>query len=205
MTQVACLMSKTTHLAEHEQALSAYLNDMLFEESDKQATSEDAIEINQHSIEQQLSKSNKVSEDWRQSPFQTLLFEIQGLKLAIPLQELNGILTWPEKNLPKIAGKPSWYLGLYSQDHQHTQIVDTAHIILPQQHQDNSAKPKFIILIADGKWGLACNKVSKVVTLSPDEVRWRQQAGKRPWLAGTVLDKMCSILNIDELVKQLES
>lgn len=198
-------MSKPTHIAEHEEALSAYLNDMLFEESDEQQSVEDVIATSQQALEQSASEPTNVSADWRQSPFQTLLFEIHGLKLAIPLHELNGILTWPEKDLPKIAGKPSWYLGLYSQDHQHTQVVDTAHIILPQQHQNEIDKPNFIILIADGKWGLACNKVSKVVTLSSEEVRWRQQAGKRPWLAGTVLDKMCSILNIDELVKQLET
>lgn len=198
-------MSKPTHIAEHEEALSAYLNDMLFEGTNEQQATKDSVVTNQQALELSIAESTHVATDWRQSPFQTLLFEIHGLKLAIPLHELNGILTWPEKELPKIAGKPSWYLGLYSQDHQHTQVVDTAHIILPQHHQDEVNKPNFIILIANGKWGLACNKVSKVVTLSSEEVRWRQQAGKRPWLAGTVLDKMCSILNIDELVKQLET
>jgi len=198
-------MSKPTHLAEHDEALSAYLNDMLFEES-TEVQNDDVIAASQHAIALSQSEDKEHSDShWRDSPFQTLLFEIHGLKLAIPLHELNGILTWPEKDMPKLAGKPSWYIGLYSQEHQHTQVVDTAHIILPNQLQDSSVKPSFIILIADGKWGLACNKVSKVVTLSSEEVRWRQQAGKRPWLAGTVLDKMCSILNIDELVKQLET
>jgi len=197
-------MSKPTHLAEPEQALSAYLNDMLFEESNE-VQSDDIIATSQHAIALSQSKDkNHRNDHWRDSPFQALLFEIHGLKLAIPLHELNGILTWPEKDLPKLAGKPSWYLGLYSQDHQHTQVVDTAHIILPSKLQKNQEKSNFIILIADGNWGLACNKVSKVVTLSSEEVRWRQQAGKRPWLAGTVLDKMCSILDIEEFVKQLE-
>jgi len=195
---------KPTDLAEHEEALSAYLNDMLFDEPNE-VQDDNTLQVSQHDIELSQSEVQKQGDNWRDSPFQTLLFEIHGLKLAIPLHELNGILTWPEKPLPKMAGKPDWYLGLYSQDHSHTQVIDTAHIILPSQLQDNQKKPNFIILIEDGKWGLACNKVSKVVTLSSEEVRWRQQAGKRPWLAGTVLDKMCSILNIKELVKQLES
>jgi len=197
-------MSKPTHIAEHEQALSAYLNDMLFEEPADPAFTKDT-DLSQQIIKQTLSDSDKVEKNWRDSPFQTLLFEIQGLKLAIPLHELNGILTWPKKTMPKIAGKPDWYLGLYSQDHKHTQVIDTAHIILPNILQNSENKPNFIILIADGKWGLACNKVNQVVTLSSEEIRWRKEAGKRPWLAGTVLDKMCSILNIDELVKQLET
>jgi len=192
-------MSKPTHIAEHEKALSAYLNDMLFEEpTDLQLTKD--TDFSQH-----ISDSDKVDEHWRNSPFQTLLFEIQGLKLAIPLHELNGILTWPEKKMPIITGKPDWYLGLYSQDHTRTQIVDTAHIILPSTHKKSEDKPNFIILIAEGKWGLACNKVNQVMTLSSEEIRWRKEAGKRPWLAGTVLDKMCSILNIKALIKQLET
>ena len=196
---------KPTHLAEHEEALSAYLNDMLFEEPNEAQSDLDIVKASQHAIELSQSEANNSGNNWRESPFQTLLFEIHGLKLAIPLHELNGILTWPEKPLPKMAGKPSWYLGLYSQEHNHTQVIDTAHIILPDQFQDSDDKPKFIILIDDGKWGLACNKVSEVVTLSSEEVRWRKQAGKRPWLAGTVLDKMCSILNIEELVKLLKT
>jgi len=204
MIRVNCHMSKPTHIAEHEKALSAYLNDMLFDEPTDPQLTKDTV-LSQHIIEQTLSDSDKVDENWRDSPFQTLLFEIQGLKLAIPLHELNGILTWPEKPPPKIAGKPDWYLGLYSQDHKHTQIVDTAHIILPNTLKKNEDKPNFIILIADGKWGLACNKVNQVVTLSSEEIRWRKEAGKRPWLAGTVLDKMCSILNIEALIKQLEA
>jgi len=197
-------MSKPTHLAEHDEAVSTYLNDMLFEAPNEAQPDLDIVKASQHEIELSQSEAKNNANNWRKSPFQILLFEIQGLRLAIPLHELNGILTWPEKPLPKIAGKPSWYLGLYSQGHKHTQVVDTAHIILSNQLQDNDSKPNFIILIDDGKWGIACNKVSKVITLSAEEVRWRMQAGKRPWLAGTVLDKMCSILNIEELVKLLK-
>ncbi|MDQ7072813.1 MAG: chemotaxis protein CheW [Gammaproteobacteria bacterium] len=74
-------------------------------------------------------------------------------------------------------------------------------MVLPSNYQNNDDKPLFIISIDDGKWGLACNKVESVVTLTPEEVKWRQHSGKRPWLAGTVLKQMCSILNIEELIK----
>ncbi|NOQ81642.1 MAG: hypothetical protein GQ548_03850 [Methylophaga sp.] len=199
------MSKKIVQIAEHGEALSAYLNDMLFEEPSNNVASDNTLDTTPLDIEQSVSQLDALDKDWKESPFQTLLFDLHGLQLAIPLHELNGILTWPEKGLPKIAGKPNWHLGLFSQEHRHTEVVDTAHIIIPTQHQDTTAKFNFIILIADGKWGLACNKVNKVVTLSPDEVRWRQQAGKRPWLAGTVLEQMCSILDINELIKQLET
>ncbi len=188
----------TTQLIDQEQALSVYLKDMLLIPSDADI-SEPSSTLEQ-TIEQ--AKSISKNKNWRASNFQALIFDVQGLKLAIPLHDLNGILTWPEKPLPKIPDKPSWYLGLYSQDHQHTQVIDTSHIVLPSQYQDRNNKSQFIITIDNGKWGLACNKVESVVTLSPAEVRWRQHSGKRPWLAGTVLEKMCSILNIKELITQ---
>jgi len=191
--------SKPTKLVDQDQALSVYLKDMLLIPSGTNETSEPSLTLEQ-TIEQAKSITN--NKDWHASDFQALMFDVQGLKLAIPLHDLNGILTWPEKPLPKIPDKPNWYLGLYSQDHQHTQVIDTSHIVLPSQYQDRNNTSQFIITIDNGKWGLACNKVESVVTLSPDKVRWRQHSGKRPWLAGTVLEKMCSILNIAELVKE---
>lgn len=187
-------------LVNQQEALSVYLNDMLFMPADTTSeSSKSSVTLDKAIAQAKPTANNK---DWRTSDFQALLFDVQGLKLAIPLHELNGIITWPETALPKIADKPSWYMGLYSRAPQHTQVIDTGHIVLPSNYQNTKNKPQFIISIDDGKWGLACNKVESVVTLSPNEIRWRQNSGKRPWLAGTVLEKMCSILNIDELIKQ---
>jgi purine-binding chemotaxis protein CheW len=186
-----------TQLVEQDQALSVYLKDMLLIPSD---TTDPSVTLEQ-AIEQ--AKPVDKNKDWRTSDFQALIFDVQGLKLAIPLHDLNGILTWPEKSFSKMADKPAWYIGLYSQSHQQTQVIETSHIVLPSQYQDSNNESQFIITIANGKWGLACNKVESVITLSPDKVRWRQHSGKRPWLAGTVLEQKCSILNIEELIKQL--
>ncbi len=191
------MSSNNTQLVDQQEALSVYLKDMLLTPAD--ITTENASLLKQL-VAQDTSIEN--TGDWRSSDFQALLFDVEGLKLAIPLHQLNGIITWPDTPLPKIPDKPNWYLGLYSRPPQHTQVIDTRHIVLPSQYQKEQHDPHFIVSIANGKWGLACNKVESVVTLSPDEVRWRQHPGKRPWLAGTVLDQMCSILNIEELVKQ---
>jgi len=198
-------MSESKKLADHQQAVSSYLDDMLFEEPTPQSLILPDLNT-QLTIDTDTDTSSAFNENtWRESPFQTLLFDIQGLQLAIPLHELNGILTWPEKPLTKMPGKASWHIGLYSQEHQHTQVINTGDIILPDNYNNTDSESGFIILIDDGRWGLACNKVNEVVTLSPDEIRWRQEPGNRPWLAGTVLEKMCSILNIEALVKILEA
>jgi purine-binding chemotaxis protein CheW len=52
-----------------------------------------------------------------------------------------------------------------------------------------------VVFIADGTWGLACDELAQVVTLRPDEVRWRTSRTRRRWLAGTVIEHMCALLD----------
>ncbi|MDF1589426.1 MAG: chemotaxis protein CheW [Gammaproteobacteria bacterium] len=194
-------MSKSP-IVDQQDALSLYMNDML-------TGSLEVLISDEPEIQQTLAQPNKVvitqdpSKDWRQSPFQVLLFEVQGLKLALPLHELNGIFSYPETKLPKLPGNPPWYLGLYQHQAYKAQVVDTAHIVMPEGFQHAHLPPNYIILIDDHKWGLTCNTILKITTLSPGDVKWRKQSGNRPWLAGTVLNQMCSILNVSMLAKQL--
>lgn len=69
--------------------------------------------------------------------------------------------------------------------------------------QKSSTEHHYIVLIAGGEWGLTCESVSEVVTLNPDQVRWRTALGIRPWLAGMVKDRMCALLDADELATLL--
>ncbi len=196
-------MSKSSPpIVDQQDALSLYMNDML-------TGSLEVLISDEPAIQQTLDQPNKVviaqdaSKDWRESPFQALLFDVQGLKLALPLHELNGIFSYPETKLPKLPGKPAWYIGLYQHQEYRAQVVDTAHIVMPEGFQHAQLPPEYIILIDDHKWGLACNNILEITTLSPDDVKWRKQLGNRPWLAGTVLNQMCSILNVSMLAKQL--
>ena len=193
-------MSDPTQLAEHQHALSAYLQDMLLD-----IPSENTLNIEQNLAENKV-KSNLTDQGrgLENLLFQALIVDIQGMKFAIPLNDLHNILRWPQKKLTTITSKSTWQLGLLSKQHQHSIIIDTAHILIPSQYQSIEPNYRFILLIATGQWGLSCNNIIEVVTLSPDEIRWKKQYGTRPWLAGTVLDKMYSILNIEELILQLE-
>jgi purine-binding chemotaxis protein CheW len=54
---------------------------------------------------------------------------------------------------------------------------------------------KHIVLIDDYKWGLACDEINEVITLQPEDVRWRTSKTSRDWLAGTVIEHMCALMN----------
>lgn len=198
---------RSTKLLDQEQALSAYLNDMLNETDivDESPTTEQAeqpLATNTKPATTETASTTEVVEPSPSTsidePMQVLLMQLHGLKLAISVQDLSGILKWPEHPMSKIPGKPSWYLGVITNPQQYTQVVDIGHILLPEQTPE-PLSARYIVLIDDNRWGLACEKVSKVVTLEPDEIKWRRQAGQRKWLAGTLLDEMYNIIDVNEL------
>ena len=139
---------------------------------------------------------------WAQTPFQCLLFKIAGLTLGIPLAKLNGITPWSPAITP-MPGHSPVFLGLLPHLGRHVKVMDTPQIVMSKQ--TSPTEQHYIVLIADGEWGLACEAVSEVVTLHPDQVRWRTAQGIRPWLAGIVKDRMCALLDADELAALLAS
>lgn len=142
-------------------------------------------------------------------PFPCLLFHVHGLKLAVPLIELNGVLPWSDEITPMPNHNP-WFLGVLRHQGISVKVVDTAMLVMPQTHrdaaQDESATlPRNIILVGDGHWGLACSGIEEMITLHPKDVRWRSQKGSRRWLAGTVIEHMCALLDVSAFAKMLES
>jgi len=98
-------------------------------------------------------------------------------------------------------------IGLLPNRGQNVQVVDVAQIIMPADGA-SAVKPtaermKFIILLEDGKFGLAADSISQVLSLESKDVRWRGEHSKRPWLAGTVVEQMCALLEMDALYAQL--
>lgn len=144
--------------------------------------------------------------EWSEGSFQSLLFKVAGLTLAVPLVKLNGVLTWSDKITP-MPGHSSHFMGLLQHLDHNVKVIDTAGIIVPPERLRANGERHYgnIILIGNGEWGLACDHVEEVITLNRDDVRWRTAQGKRAWLAGTVIEQMCALLNTDGLVRQLET
>ncbi len=138
--------------------------------------------------------------------FQCLLFDVSGLTLAIPLISLSAIAKWPEE-VTVLPGKPDWYLGLTAYRERQSSVIDTARVVFPSYQYEKIVQQgqpwSNIIFIGDGSWGLACHGIKEVVTLSQEGVKWRSERGTRPWLAGTVIEQMCALLDITAFVSML--
>lgn len=145
--------------------------------------------------------------EWGRERFQCLVFHVAGLALAVPLTKLNGVVPWPESVTP-MPNRSALFLGLMRHQQRNVKVVDTALMVLPEGRQPESLSApqerlEHIILLDEGRWGLACDSIGEVLTLDPDEVRWRSAQGKRPWLAGTVLKHLCALLDADAFVELL--
>ncbi len=145
---------------------------------------------------------------WAQAPFECLLFEVVGLKLAAPLVELGGIARIGD-GLTPIFGQSDWFMGLLRWNDRNIRVVDTARLIMPERLPalvDGQRPPyEFVLLIEGTDWGLAMDSATEALHLQPDEVRWRISQQNRQWLAGTVLEKMCALLDMGSVARLLQT
>jgi len=134
-------------------------------------------------------------------PFQALVFKVAGLSLAIKLIDLNGVLEWDESKVTEMPGHSQFYMGLFQYLGKSIPVIDTARLVFPEDKLKalSADKPTErvtrVVLIDDGKWGLACDEVAEVIDLSRKDVKWRQQRSARKWMAGTVIEHMCALID----------
>lgn len=137
--------------------------------------------------------------------FQVLLFNVSGISLAVPLDKLNGILEW--QALSPMPNRSPCFLGLRAERDKQIKVIDTALIVVPAKFRTNHCVENLtkVILVGNSHWGLACDDIAEVITLRQRDVRWRGDTSKRPWLAGTVIEHMCALVDVEEFVSMMSS
>lgn len=137
---------------------------------------------------------------WGADPFECLLFDVAGLTLAVPLVCLGSIYPLDGKQLTPIFGQPEWFLGMLPGQTGNLKVLDTARWVMPERYKDECRDGlQYVISVEGFDWGLAVHQVSRSIRLDPCEVKWRSQRSQRPWLAGTVIDHMCALLDVEAL------
>lgn len=156
-----------------------------------------------------ITETELTHPEWANKPFQVLLFYVAGLKIAVPLIELCGVIKWKD-SVTEMPGHADFYMGILQHLNRKIAVIDTAKMIIPKDKQKQlvGENPRervhHIVMIDDYRWGLACDKIGEVITLKPEDVRWRKASSNRSWLAGTVIEHMCALLNSDGFSLMLE-
>lgn len=143
---------------------------------------------------------------WAAEPFECLLFDVAGLTLAVPLVCLGSIYPLAGHDLIPLFGQPDWFLGILPGQNGNLKVLDTARWVMPERYRDDYREGlQYVISVQGYEWGLAVHQVSRSVRLDPSEVKWRSQRQQRPWLAGTVIDQMCALLDVSALAELIAS
>lgn len=167
--------------------------------------------IEQHAEAQAQTESGAgFAKEWttvaRNDAFQVLYFEVNSVVFAVPLDELGGIHQKAEE-LNHLIGRPDWYLGLQTNKNDQLDVVDTARWAMSEKLTDDTHRDnyQYIVMLDESHWGLASNQLMGTEWLSPEKIRWRKSAGKRPWLAGMVKEKMCALIHVDAMITMLDA
>ncbi len=136
---------------------------------------------------------------WAQTRFDVLLFKVSGLTLAVPLISLGQIQPLTDELTP-LFGQADWFMGLQPTPAGKIRTVNTAKFVMPERYDESFVKSaRYVVSINGVPWGLAVDSVNQPINLAPDDVKWRSERSKRPWLAGTVKEHMCALLDIPRI------
>jgi purine-binding chemotaxis protein CheW len=175
----------------------------VLEKTENQANIKDIVEKSSNDIAAKTSSERQ--EDYFDGEFQALFFEVAGLTLAVPLKALGGIHQLAEVN--QLFGKPKWFKGVMLNRDEKLNVVDTARWVMPEKYNEKleqSLGYQYLITLGDSQWGLLAEKLVNNITLRKEDVKWRAKSGKRPWLAGVIKEKMCALIDVENLYQLLE-
>jgi purine-binding chemotaxis protein CheW len=170
--------------------------------SSKQATDveQGKLEVVKNSFEHRDSGPLKHSLG---SVFQTLVFEVNQLPLAVPLVKLGGIVNISEVEVTPLVGTPEWFVGLVPNERGNLMVVDTQRFLMPEKENTSDKNYDYLIVLDDTQWALACHSVGDAKNLTPDDIRWSARSSKRPWFAGMVVEYMSALIEVDSLINML--
>ncbi len=134
-------------------------------------------------------------------PFQALSFEAAGAKFSLPLLDMKSIvpLTGPLTQLP---GHPDWHLGVLLVRGDKVGVVDLARL-LHGASVASGAEAAYVLMLDDGRWGLACQRLGNAFRVDPENVRWRQSRAGPRYIRGVLRDSMTPLLSTAEILERL--
>jgi purine-binding chemotaxis protein CheW len=193
----------TTEIATEVTALSP--SSEAVQDDKQQQTEQDNQELTESREDVSEEQDERVAPDWAQEPFQCLIFRVGDVTLATPLLSLDNIVKW-EQELTPMPFQPDWHLGVLQNREDKVVVVDIAKLLMLDQSDGEAAGDKagsHILIIGDHSFGLPCESLAKPVFLSKEDVHWSIRHEDRPWMAGTIKEKLTILLHIDRLLEMI--
>ena len=158
----------------------------------------------QENVEQADSWGDTGRPRWAENDFDCLLFEVQGLKLGLPLVSLGSIHPLDHEAISAMPGQSNCFLGTVKVMGQQFNVVDTAQMVMPERADPAKSKQyRYLVTLDHSRWALAVSLIDVAKRFNPDDVHWRSQRTQRPWLAGTIRAHMVALMDTQALSELL--
>ncbi|MGD2116921.1 MAG: chemotaxis protein CheW [Chromatiales bacterium] len=146
--------------------------------------------------------------EWTAEKFSCLLFDVEGTELAVPLAMLDSIAVW-DQEATQVPTQPDWHLGVIKHRDNNVIALDTARLIMPEKITETAEQRRLQhgshLLVVKQRWALSCDGIKQTIQLDPQQVRWRPQRNSRVWALGTLVDRLCVLLDPEILIQEISS
>ena len=179
--------------------------------------------IEQLELAQRQSSKSKITDDldhgqqipnWAMSSFTCLTFKVAGLKLAVPARFIRSMEILELEPLHLASNDENFSVNgialgtaLIPEADQNLvamPVLNTAKIVMPERYDISMTESyRHVLTFHNCAWALAIDASGGEIQLSSKQIRWRSAHTRREWLAGTVVDKMCALIDIDVLDRQM--
>ena len=205
---------KRARLLSPKQALGNYLDEMLFRATVTPAPAPTSQELSTEIVvspaevkpgpaatPEDLDPAAPASTPELEFPLQSLMFEVAGHRLSIPLIQLAAVISWNEA-ITRLPQSPPWMLGLIRHRESSLRIVDSRQLLEISASSD--AVPEHLLVLGKGDWAISCDHLQQVENLARDDIQWRQDSEQQLTL-GTIRESLAILLNPAGIVASLES
>lgn len=204
------MSSGERRLVASPEALQAYLEDLFGRSADPSAaesppgaeeTGGSGVVVDPVSVHERPEEAGEVGQsESDRGDSMYYLFDVAGLTLAIPEVRFESEIPLPEIMTPpvgeawrRIAETPAGPLV----------VVDTERLILPDRTGEfPDQRVRHLVVLDNGNWALAAHGAGVRENIDLFRVHWRSTSGRRDWLAGTLPEHRCVLLELDEIARQ---
>ncbi len=137
--------------------------------------------------------------EWADSSFQALSFHAAGNEFSLPLVCMKSIARL-EKALTKVPGLPSWHLGVMCLRGENVGVIDLAQLLLGGENAERSCND-YVLLLDDGHWGLACDRLGQASRVEVSDVRWRKARNKPRFMEGVIKQSLTPLLSTRDILR----
>lgn len=140
---------------------------------------------------------------WKADPLTLLHFRVGEWRLACPLSQIVRTSEY-SGGAASVPGQADWIEGVISDQNQRITLLRTG-LILDRRRSMNipaagESYPLIIRADRSGRWGLLCDEIVRLGSISAQNIRWRHRRREPNWYTGTVMDELSLLIDLPALL-----